>query len=129
MISITAKSPYGLSALIELARAPEGTPVPVAEISRKRDVPAQFLEQICATLRRGGLLRSQRGVKGGFLLAKPAGEITVAEVVALLDGQLGADATGVFAQAADAAREVLAGTTVEDLANAESSDASPMYWI
>jgi Rrf2 family protein len=91
VISITSKSPYGLSALVELARSPEGTPVPVAEIARKRDVPAQFLEQICATMRRAGLLRSQRGVKGGFLLAKPASEITALAVVECLDGAVGAD--------------------------------------
>ena len=129
MISITSKSPYGLSALVELARSPEGTPVPVAEIARKRDVPAQFLEQICATMRRAGLLRSQRGVKGGFLLAKPASEITALAGVECLDGAVGAGSEGVFAEAAEAARKVLAATTVEQLAAAEAESASPMYWI
>ena len=129
MISITSKSPYGLSALVELARSPEGTPVPVAEIARKRDVPAQFLEQICATMRRAGLLRSQRGVKGGFPLAKPASEITALAVVECLDGAVGAGSEGVFAEAAEAARKVLAATTVEQLAAAEAESASPMYWI
>ena len=129
MISITSKSPSGLSALVELARSPEGTPVPVAEIARKRDVPSQFLEQICATMRRAGLLRSQRGVKGGFLLAKPASEITALAVVECLDGAVGADSEGIFADAAEAARSVLAATTVEQLAAAEAENDSPMYWI
>ena len=129
MLSITSKSGYGVTALVELARSPEGVPVPVVEIARKREVPAQFLEQICASMRRGGLLRSQRGVKGGFLLAKPAAEITVLEVVELLDGKLGADADGVFADAAAAAQSVLRSSTIEELAAAEGSDAAPMYWI
>jgi Rrf2 family protein len=129
VISITAKSPYGLSALLELALAPEGTPVPAAEIARKRGIPAQFLEQICASLRRAGLLTSQRGVKGGFRLAKPASEITALEVVEILDGPLGPDSEGVFADAAEAARKVLSGATIEDLANAESGSGAPMYWI
>ena len=129
MLSITSKSGYGVTALIELALAPEGVPVPVVEIARKREVPAQFLEQICASMRRGGLLRSQRGVKGGFLLAKPAAEITVLEVVEMLDGKVGADAEGVFAEAAAAAQGVLASSTIEDLASAEGSGAAPMYWI
>lgn len=129
MISITAKSPYGLSALLELANAPDGKSVPAAEIARKRGVPAQFLEQICASLRRAGLLTSQRGVKGGFKLAKPAAEITALEVVEVLDGPLGADSEGVFSEAAEAARAVLAGSTIEDLAKAEAGGGAPMYWI
>ncbi len=129
MLSITSKSGYGVTALIELAQSPEGVPVPVVEIARKREVPAQFLEQICASMRRGGLLRSQRGVKGGFLLAKPAAEITVLEVVEVLDGRIGADAEGVFAEAASAAEGVLRSATIEDLASAEGSNAAPMYWI
>lgn len=129
MISITAKSPYGLSALLELASSPEGKPVPAAEIARKRGIPAQFLEQICASLRRAGLLTSQRGVKGGFKLARPASEITALEVVEILDGPLGADSEGVFAEAAEAARKVLGESTIEDLAKAESGGGAPMYWI
>ena len=129
MISITAKAPYGISALVELALSPEGTPVPAAEIARKRGIPPQFLEQICATLRRAGLLVSQRGVKGGFRLAKPAGEITALEVVEILDGSLGAGAEGVFRDAADAARAVLGKRTIEELAKAEAGGASPMYFI
>ena len=129
MISITSKSPYGVSALVELAASPEGKPVPVAEISRRRDIPAQFLEQICASLRRAGMLKSQRGVKGGFLLARPADRISVLEVVEALDGQVGAGAEGVFAEAAEAARAALGSRSIADLAAAEGGSAEPMYWI
>src|SRR5215210_4573578 len=99
MLSITTKSPYAVRALTELARAGEPGPVPIGELARRRDVPVQFLEQLFAVLRRAGFLRSQRGVKGGYSFARPPQEITVLEVTELLDGPVGADADGIFAEA------------------------------
>ena len=90
MLSITSKSPYAVRALVELHRFGDADPVPIGELARRGDIPAQFLEQLFATLRRAGLLRSQRGVKGGYSFAKPASQITVLEVVEQLDGPLGA---------------------------------------
>jgi Rrf2 family protein len=130
MISITSKSPYAVKALIELHRAGGAGPVPIAELARRGDIPVQFLEQLFATLRRAGLLRSQRGVKGGYSFARPATEITVLEVVELLDGPLGSDARGIFAEAAAAARSVLEQSTLADAAEAEARRAgSSMYHI
>ena len=130
MISITTKSPYALSALVELQHQGDRGPVPIAELARRRQIPVQFLEQLFATLRRSGVLRSQRGVKGGYSFARPAGEITVLELVELLDGPVGSGATGVFADAAEAARSVLAQSTVADIAEAESRAAgAAMYHI
>jgi len=130
MISITTKSPYALNALIELERHGDRGPVPIAELARRRDIPVQFLEQLFATLRRAGILRSHRGVKGGYTFARPPGEITVLEVVELLDGPVGGGSGGVFADAAQAARAVLAGSTVADVAEAEARTAgAPMYHI
>ena len=130
MISITTKSPYALQALTELARTGTTDPVPIGELARRRDIPVQFLEQLFAVLRRAGLLRSQRGVKGGYAFARPAVDITVLEVVELLDGELGRDATGVFADAAKAARDVLAATTITDVVEREARAANaPMYHI
>ncbi len=129
MISITTKSPYAVAALTELARTPD-EPVPAGEIARRREIPAQFLEQLVATLRRGGVLRSQRGVKGGYTLARPADEITVLEVVELLDGRLGAEGSDVFSDATAAARSVLAATTIADcLAREQEAAGGPMYYI
>src|ERR1700759_2070319 len=119
MISITTKSPYALSALVELHRQGNGAPVPIAELARRRDIPVQFLEHLFATLRRAGILRSQRGVKGGYSFAKPSDEVTVLELVELLDGPLGAEATGVFATAAAAARGGLGEATVASLGGEE----------
>jgi Rrf2 family transcriptional regulator, cysteine metabolism repressor len=130
LISITTKSRYALAALVELYAYGDRGPVPIAELARRRDIPVQFLEQLFATLRRAGLLRSQRGVKGGYSFARPAGDITVLELVELLDGSVGRDATGVFAQAGEAARAVLANWTVAEVAEAEARTASaPMYHI
>ncbi len=130
MISITSKSPYAVLALAELARNPGTEPVPIGELARKRDVPVQFLEQLFAVLRRGGIVSSQRGVKGGYRFAREPATITVLEVVELLDGPLGRDAQGVFADAAEAARKVLAQTTIADVLEREMRDAgASMYHI
>jgi Rrf2 family cysteine metabolism transcriptional repressor len=130
MISITTKSPYALSALVELYRQGDRGPVPIAELARRRDIPVQFLEQLFATLRRAGILRSHRGVKGGYTFGRPGTEITVLEIVELLDGPVGAGATGVFATAGAAVRSVLGDSTVADVADAEARTASaPMYHI
>ena len=130
MISITTKSPYAVLALAELGRSAEHQPVPIGELARRRDIPVQFLEQLFAVLRRAGVLRSQRGVKGGYSLARQPREVTVLEIVELLDGALGADARGVFADAAEAARDVLAATTIADVIERESRESgTAMYYI
>jgi Rrf2 family protein len=130
MISITTKSPYALSALVELHRLGGSDPVPIAELARRRDIPVQFLEQLFATLRRAGVLRSQRGVKGGYTFARPAEELTVLELVEMLDGPLGSDAGGIFFEAAQAAGAVLSEATVASVAEQEIRSAgAPMYHI
>lgn len=130
MISITTKSPYAVAALVELQRQGGARPVPIAELARQREIPVQFLEQLFATLRRAGVLKSQRGVKGGYSFARSAAEVSVLEIVELLDGPLGADASGVFADAAAAARTVLASTTIADVTEREAREAgAAMYYI
>jgi Rrf2 family cysteine metabolism transcriptional repressor len=130
MISITTKSPYAVLALAELARSSGGQPVPIGELARRRDVPVQFLEQLFAVLRRAGVINSQRGVRGGYRFAREPSEVTVLEIVELLDGPIGRDADGVFADAADAARKVLARTTIADIVQRELHDAgASMYHI
>ncbi|HEX5307794.1 MAG TPA: Rrf2 family transcriptional regulator [Solirubrobacteraceae bacterium] len=130
MISITSKSPYAVTALAELGRSGCSGPVPIGELAKRRDMPVQFLEQLFAVLRRAGVVSSQRGVKGGYMFARDPGEITVLEIVELLDGPLGRDADGVFAEAAQAARAVLAATTIADVVEREARAAgASMYHI
>lgn len=130
MISITSKSPYAIRALAELGRSADDAPVPIGELARKREIPLQFLEQLFAVLRRAGILSSQRGVKGGYRFAKDPGSVSVLEVVELLDGPLGRDANGVFADAAGAARQVLASVTIADVIERETHEAgAAMYYI
>ncbi len=130
MLSITTKSPYALQALAELGRLGGAGPVPIGELAKRREIPVQFLEQLFAVLRRAGILRSQRGVKGGYSFARDPSEITVLELVELLDGSFGAGSEGVFADAAAAARTVLEQTTVADVIEREARDAgSAMYYI
>ena len=104
--------------------------MPIGELARRRDVPVQFLEQLFAVLRRAGVISSQRGVKGGYRFARPPETVTVLEIVELLDGPLGRDSDGVFADAAAAARRVLAQTSIADVIERETREAgASMYHI
>ena len=130
MISITTKSPYALQALAELGRTGGTEPVPIGELARRREIPVQFLEQLFAVLRRAGLLRSQRGVKGGYSFAREPSEVTVLEVVELLDGPFGAGSESVFADAAAAARAIMENATIADVVERENRQAGAhMYYI
>jgi DNA-binding IscR family transcriptional regulator len=130
VISITTKSPYAVRALTELARTGGAGPVPIGELARRRDIPVQFLEQLFAVLRRGGILRSQRGVKGGYSFAREPSQITVLEIVEMLDGPVGGGAESIFAEAAASARAVLAKATIADVVERENREAgATMYYI
>ena len=130
MLAITSKSPYAVRALAELARSGGAGPVPIGEIARRREIPVQFLEGLFATLRRAGILQSQRGVKGGYSFARAPEELTVLEVVEALEGALGAEATGVFADAVGALRAQLGAVTIAEVAAREAKAAgAAMYYI
>ncbi|MBV8952095.1 MAG: Rrf2 family transcriptional regulator [Actinobacteria bacterium] len=87
---ISARADYAVRAAIELAAAPPGTPVKAETIARNQDIPREFLENILRDLRRRGLVRSQRGAEGGSMLARPAADIRVAEVLRAVEGPLAA---------------------------------------
>jgi Rrf2 family protein len=132
VLTITTKSPYAVRALTELARRGEGEPVPIGEIAKAREIPVQFLEGLFATLRRAGVLQSQRGVRGGYLFARPPAEVTVLEVTELLDGELGSGpgATDhVWTEATAALKSALRATSIADLADREAEANPPMYYI
>lgn len=129
---ITTKSAYAVRALAELARR-GSAPVPIGDVAQRRDIPVQFLESLFVTLRRGGLLQSQRGVKGGYSLARAAESITVLEVVEILEGDVGAgaaEAGQMWSEIADNVRATLSGTTIADIAQREAQEAgAAMYQI
>jgi Rrf2 family cysteine metabolism transcriptional repressor len=132
MISVTSKSRYAVVAMAELANSPE-RPVPIAQVAERRGMPVQFLEQLFTTLRRDGLLQSQRGVKGGYTLARPAEEITVLEVVQALDGKVGEEgkeAGGIWEEGVEALRAVFSSTTIADIARRQATESDAgMYHI
>ncbi|MDX6652513.1 MAG: hypothetical protein QOG09_697 [Solirubrobacterales bacterium] len=84
---VSAKADYAVRAAIELAAAPEG-PVKGEAVAAAQQIPLRFLENILGELRHSGLVQSQRGSVGGYWLAKPASEITVAEVIRAVEGPL-----------------------------------------
>ena len=132
MISVTSKSRYAVVAMAELARS-GSRPVPIAQVAERRGMPVQFLEQLFSTLRRDGLLHSQRGVKGGYTLARPPDQITVLEVVQALDGKVGQEADeagGIWGEGVNALRDVFSSTTIADIARREAESAGTgMYYI
>ncbi|MFM8236663.1 MAG: RrF2 family transcriptional regulator [Actinomycetota bacterium] len=87
---ITAKADYAVRAAIELAAAPGDGPVKGEDVARAQGIPRNFLENILTELRRAGLVRSRRGAEGGYWLARPATEISIADVLRAVEGPLAA---------------------------------------
>jgi Rrf2 family protein len=88
-MKLSKRGEYGLKAMIELAtRQPEYSVVQIKEIATHEQIPVKFLEQIMVTLKNAGLLHSKAGVGGGYHLARPATEITLGQIVRVLDGPL-----------------------------------------
>ena len=134
---VSAKSDYALRALIELGLRARGEnprePVSADELGRLQEIPAGFLQAILADLRRAGVVSSQRGQSGGWRLARPAAEVSVADVIRAVDGPLvsvhgerpeavhyngTADALQlVWIAARSSLREVCEEVTIQDLAD------------
>ena len=84
---VSAKADYAVRAAAELAAAGEG-PVKGGYLAEAQDIPLQFLEHILLELKHQGIVRARRGAKGGYWLAKPADEVTVADVVRAVEGPI-----------------------------------------
>lgn len=140
----SAKTEYGLVALIELAAAyPSGERVQTGEICRRHGMPERYLEQMLTALRKGGYLISVRGPKGGYQLTRSPDLITVAEVEDCLEGDIHAERQGDrsnaefrvldgLAQRAHQARvAVMEGTTLAHLLLERDSlrQFTPMFYI
>jgi Rrf2 family protein len=87
-VRISAKTDYAVRAAIELAGAPDGSVVKAERIAEAQDIPLNFLENILAQLRQARIVESRRGPEGGYALARPPGEITLADVIRAIDGPL-----------------------------------------
>jgi Rrf2 family cysteine metabolism transcriptional repressor len=84
----STRAEYGVRVMVDLARRGGVEPVPLAEIADGEGLPLAYLEHLVARLRRAGLIESRRGAHGGYLLARPAEQITMAEVVEALEGRI-----------------------------------------
>lgn len=95
-VRITAKADYAVRAAVELAAAQlergdlEVEPVKGEQLARSQGIPLNFLENILTELRRAGIVRTRRGAEGGYRLARPADEVTVADVLRAVEGPLAA---------------------------------------
>ncbi len=87
-MKLSKKSEYGLRALLELTLVHGRFPLRRQDIAARQHIPVQFLEQILLALKRAGLLSSRRGIKGGYTLIKQPRDITLGQVIRVLDGPL-----------------------------------------
>ncbi|MFM7754944.1 MAG: RrF2 family transcriptional regulator [Cyanobium sp.] len=143
-MAFSAKTEYGIVSLIELAAIHgQGTVLQVAEIAQRQSIPDRYLEQMLTSLRRARILRSIRGPKGGYQLARPPAQVSLAEVVACLEGggaaRAGATRTtpefDVLSTLEDrleqAHRDILESTTLQELLDQRDhlAQTQAMYFI
>ena len=89
-MKISTKGRYGLRAMIDLAsHGRSSAPVFLSEIARRQDVSEKYLEHIFSTLQKGGIVKAQRGRKGGYLLNRAADQITLNDIISVLEGPCG----------------------------------------
>ena len=110
---ISAKADYAVRAAVELAAAVGEKAVKAERIATAQDIPLNFLENILGELRHAGIVRSHRGAEGGFRLAKPAGDIAIADIIRAVEGPLAS----------------VRGGPPEDTSYPGASEALPRVWI
>jgi len=112
-VRISAKADYAVRAAVELAAATGDRPVKAERIATAQDIPLNFLENILGELRHAGIVRSHRGADGGFRLAKPPEQITIADIIRAVEGPLAS----------------VRGGPPEEATYAGASSALPRVWI
>ncbi|MBE9078163.1 Rrf2 family transcriptional regulator [Romeria aff. gracilis LEGE 07310] len=142
-MELSCKSEYALLALIELSLYYScGEPLQIRQIATQQNIPDRYLEQLLATLRRAGLVKSQRGAKGGYLLTREPWKITLLEIMGCIEGfesterkpSEGAESAVVceiWQEARQAAEAVLARYTLQDLVEKRNAkrQMNLMYYI
>ncbi len=146
IVELSCKSEYAVLALLELtAHFSQGEPLQIRQIAAQQAIPDRYLEQLLATLRRGGLVRSQRGAKGGYFLAREPWNITVLEALECIEGgsiqqtctedgpktSESAIVREIWQEARDGAHAILQNYTLQDLRDrhAQRQDVNLMYYI
>lgn len=84
-MKLTAKARVAVTAMADIAAYGGGAPVPLSDVARRQVLSVSFLEQVFGQLRRAGLVESRRGAKGGYVLARAADQVSLADVVAAVD--------------------------------------------
>jgi Rrf2 family cysteine metabolism transcriptional repressor len=144
-MKLSTRTRYGVRAILELAENAGKGPMQLKAVARRQDISAKYLEQLIAVLKSAGLVRSVRGAKGGYILARPANKIRLSEVFHCLEGTVttaecvedenycqraaGCAARLVWAQIHEAIEEVLAANTLQDLMDKASACGAVSYHI
>ncbi|APB34187.1 BadM/Rrf2 family transcriptional regulator [Gloeomargarita lithophora Alchichica-D10] len=141
-MELSCKIEYALLALMALADGfGQNEPVQISQIAQDQAIPDRYLEQLLATLRRGNLVRSQRGAKGGYFLARSPWQINLLEVWACLEGQIAVTQAGdtpervvirqVWQETQQATQAIWQGYTLKDLCQQRDSlrPRDFMYYI
>jgi len=145
-VELSCKTEYAILALLELTCCySKEEPLQIRQIAAAQNIPDRYLEQLLATLRRGGIVRSQRGAKGGYLLAREPWKINLLEVMCCLEGGETPPSCPdeaphsaeqivvreIWKQARDCANAVLASYTLQDLCDRRDSrlQLNLMYYI
>ena len=110
---ISAKADYAVRAAVELAAASDQKPVKAERIATAQDIPLNFHENILGELRHAGIVRSHRGAEGGFRLAKPPDQVTIADIIRAVEGPLAS----------------VRGGPPEEISYPGTSAALPRVWI
>jgi Rrf2 family protein len=110
---ISAKADYAVRAAVELAAADGSKPIKAQRIAGAQGIPLNFLENILGELRHAGIVRSHRGAEGGFTLAKPPAQISVADIIRAMEGPLAS----------------VRGGPPEEAEYSGASEALPRVWI
>lgn len=150
-MKLSSRGRYGVRAMLELAMHHNEGPIPLRTVAEKQEISEHYLEQLIASLRKAGLVKSIRGAQGGYLLAKEPVEITIGDIVRILEGPIAPvecvseEKEGFCCQRAEACvtktvwvklrdkiNEVLDATTLQDMCDEAEKMHNPrnyMYYI
>ena len=147
-MKISTKIRYGARAMLELASRYGEGPIDLKEIAKKEDISLKYLEQVIIPLRTAGLVKSVRGSKGGYSLAKPPSEICLHDLVEVLDGPIdfieclrdpkdcpkspSCVTRDIWREASDAIHRIFRSVTFEEMVNRKKEKegkTTPMYQI